>query len=914
MKDRERIIDELFAQVVELAPGERQALFTEKAAADEALLSEGVIAEVESLLRDYQSAEDESLLRQPLVSPEFVEGRGQTLAEGQEFEGYRILKLIGEGGMGEVYLAEDAELDRKVAIKLVKGGLKTREVLRRFRNERQILANLQHPNIARLFEAGATPDGLPFFVMEYIEGRPIDGYAGDHSLSVAQRLRLFQAVCSAVSYAHRSLVIHRDIKPGNILVTEEGEPKLLDFGIAKLLREADAAEQTATATLLRAMTPEYASPEQVKGEPITTATDVYSLGVLLYELLTGQRPYKLKRRSADEITRAICEQEPTKPSSRIAESKSSDAESKENSELKERTRFAIRNPKPLRGDLDNIVLKALRKEPERRYASVEQFTEDIRRHLEGLPVRARKDTFSYRASKFIKRHKIGVAAAALVLLTLAGGIIATTIEASRAQRRFNEARQLAHSILFDYHDEIAALPGSTKVREHLVKDALQYLDNLSKDVGSDVSLLRELAAGYEKVAAVQGGWVITEKGGSGSNLGDTQGALESMRKALVIRQRLVALQPRNQELQNELAYCYEGLASLHTLAGPPEKVVEYADKAISTLEASAASDPANEKLLYYLCSAYIYKAKALGNPATANLGDIKGALEFSSKGQAIIEKLAADHPTNLDYQRGIGTTYNLAGFLKSAAGDEKGALEFFLKATSIDQRLVELDPNNTVFMNELAVNVGKVGSSMMKLGDTKGALEKFKQALAIYESLIAADPNDAAMRRNAGVGYRNVGAATGIGDRAEALKNFNKALEIFAGLVAKDATNGDFRQQWAYTFLALSQFQVKATDFNAAVASAQQGIKIEEALVASAPTNVAAQNTLALLYRQLGDSAAALGAKGTKQNWSAARDAYQKALDIYQDMKSKGTLSSADAGKPDEVAAEIAKCDAALSR
>src|SRR6266568_1726774 len=276
--------------------------------------------------------------------------------------------------MGEVYLAHDPELDRKVAIKLIKSHLKTKELLRRFRNERQILANLQHPNIARLFEAGANADGLPFFVMEYVEGKPIDQYANEQQLSLTDRLKLFRTVCSAITCAHQNLVIHRDIKPNNILVTANGEPKLLDFGIAKLLHETDSQE--ATLTMFHAMTPEYASPEQVKGEAITTASDVYSLGVLLYELLTGRRPYKLKRLTTDEITKAICEQEPAKPSA------------------------SIRNQKSLRGDLDNIVLKALRKEPQRRYASVEQFSEDIRRHLEGLPVIARKDTVAYRTSKF----------------------------------------------------------------------------------------------------------------------------------------------------------------------------------------------------------------------------------------------------------------------------------------------------------------------------------------------------------------------------------------------------------------------------------------------------------------------------------------------------------------------------------
>ena len=317
MIDREQLIDELFAKAIDLTTAEREEFFVETNVGNGSLLRDGVLDEVKALLRNFQSAEDNGFLYRPLVATESLDGRSQTLIDGQDFEGYKILKLIAEGGMGEVYLAHDPELDRKVAIKLIKSNLKTKELLRRFRNERQILANLQHPNIARLFEAGATADGLPFFVMEYVEGKPIDQYANENQLSLTDRLNLFRTVCSAITCAHQNLVIHRDIKPNNILVTANGEPKLLDFGIAKLLHETDSQE--ATLTLFHAMTPEYASPEQVKGEAITTASDAYSLGVLLYELLAGRRPYKLKRRTTDEITKAICEQEPTKPSASIAD-------------------------------------------------------------------------------------------------------------------------------------------------------------------------------------------------------------------------------------------------------------------------------------------------------------------------------------------------------------------------------------------------------------------------------------------------------------------------------------------------------------------------------------------------------------------------------------------------------------------
>ncbi|HYW70574.1 MAG TPA: serine/threonine-protein kinase [Pyrinomonadaceae bacterium] len=494
MTNREQLVDALFAEAVDLSDSERELFFAARLAeqgAEPALLDE-----LKALLTNYRRANANEFLNQPLVS-----GDAQTLNEGQEFEGYRIARLIGEGGMGEVYLAEDPELKRKVALKLIKGHA-TKDILRRFQSERQILANLKHANIAQLYEAGATADGLPFFAMEYVEGDPIDKFVADCGLTLNEGLKLFATVCSAISYAHQNLIIHRDIKPGNILVTKNGEPKLLDFGIAKLLQ--DESEPDATASMFRALTPQYASPEQIKGEPITTASDIYSLGTLLYELVTGQRPYRLKGNTAAEITKAICEQDPTKPSNVRNDAESGRRGDTEKKQISASPRLRV-SPSALRGDLDNIILKALRKEPSRRYASVEQFSEDIRRHLEGLPVTAHKDSFAYRTTKFIKRNKIAVAAALMILLTLTAGIIATTVQARRANRRFNQARQLAHTILFDYHDEIAALPGSTKVRERMVKDALQYLDSLSQDAGNDVSLLREVAIGYEKTATVQGG-------------------------------------------------------------------------------------------------------------------------------------------------------------------------------------------------------------------------------------------------------------------------------------------------------------------------------------------------------------------------------------------------------------------------
>jgi serine/threonine-protein kinase len=424
-------VKEIFHAASERDPETRAAFIVEACAGDELLLRE-----VESLL-DFQSHSENFIEKSAFeVGAKLITDNHEEAFKGRRVGHYLLIRELGHGGMGAVYLAEraDDQFRKQVAIKLVRGGLATEETRRRFLHERQILAGIDHPNIARLLDGGSTEEGLPYLVMDYVEGVAINQYCDEHLLSITERLQLFRTMCSAVQYAHQRLVIHRDIKPANILVTNNGTPKLLDFGIAKLL-DPDPTETAAhTATEMRLMTPEYASPEQIRGEQITTATDVYSLGVLLYEMLTGHRPYRITSRRPDEIARAICDQEPAKPSGSIADFRIRIAESKNN------PKSEFPNPRFLRGDLDNIVLKAIQKEPPRRYSSVEQFSEDIRRHLEGLPVLARADTFAYRSGKFIRRHRYGVAAAMLVVVIFIAGVIGVVWQARVAARERDQAR------------------------------------------------------------------------------------------------------------------------------------------------------------------------------------------------------------------------------------------------------------------------------------------------------------------------------------------------------------------------------------------------------------------------------------------------------------------------------------------
>jgi len=406
--ERSVLAAELFKHALD-RPAEQRATFLDEACAGDV----GLRRDVESLLNF--NTEGDGFLEQPAVEiavKSFLHG---ALKPDQSIGSYKIVSQLGSGGMGEVYLAHDEKLNRRVALKLVRFGIGTEETARQFQREAQILASLNHPNIAQLYGAEVTPDSISFLVMEYVEGVRIDKYCADNQLSIRDRLEMFRRVCGAVDYAHQRLIIHRDIKPANILITKEVEPKLLDFGIAKLLDPEASVSGEPTMTFAAAMTPEYASPEQVRGETMTTASDVYSLGVILYELLTGQRPYRIKTRNPAEIARAITEQEPARPSTVVARDS--------------------KNSRLLKGDLDNIVLKAMRKETRRRYTSVEQFSEDIRRYLEGRPVTAHTDTLAYRARKFVTRHKAGGAAALLIMLTLVAGVVATLWQARIARNR-----------------------------------------------------------------------------------------------------------------------------------------------------------------------------------------------------------------------------------------------------------------------------------------------------------------------------------------------------------------------------------------------------------------------------------------------------------------------------------------------
>ena len=718
-ENRAEQIAELTKLVLERDPGEWASFLDDECRGDANLRRE-----VEALLHFEKSAPE--FLQQPAIEiAADILARHRELKPEETIGDYQILSLIGRGGMGDVYLARDRQLNRKVALKIVRRGIDPDEINRRFHREEQILASLNHPNIARLYGAAVSPDGVPYLVMEYVEGERLDDYCNRHGLTTNERLDIFRKICSAVSYAHQHLVIHRDLKPANIRVPPDGSPKLLDFGIAKLLDPEGTQDCAQTMTLARVMTPDYASPEQVRGDNMTTASDVYSLGVVLYELLTGTRPYRTNSRNPDEISRAVLQETPQLPSTVV---------------------------KMLRGDLDNIVLMAMRKEPERRYASVRQLSSDIGRHLDGLPVIARKDTWSYRSAKFVRRHRLAVAAVAIVTLTLVGGIVSTIWEARRteiqrlkAEKRFNDVRRLAKSFLFEIDPQIQNLQGATAARQTLVKRALEYLDSLAQESGNDRSLQHELAEAYWKVGSIQGKPSLP-------NLGDTAGAIASYRKAQAIFESLLASDPNDRTVQRDLAFTYQYLGHVlgektHDLTGN----LEDQHKAVAIFETLVSAHPENSEYQLNLVKGYNYLATAIADRAQTNrsLNEYGDALQNHRKAIAIAEKLSAADPTNREFQREVAASHQRIGYTLRMVGELTGeitnyrtALENDRKAQEIYEALSAADPTNMSYVRDAADAGLSIGRSQLRLGDAVAALETERQAAATFKALAEADPRN----------------------------------------------------------------------------------------------------------------------------------------------------------------------------
>ncbi len=746
-------VEEIFHQALELPMDARAAFLSERCAGD-ALLER----EVQQILTGYEAQD------------RIDRARANETDEGSRFGAFEIVRKIGEGGMGAVYLARRHEdYEQRAAIKLINGSPAAAVLMvGRFQKERQILAGLDHPNIARLLDGGVSERGQPYLVMEYVEGVRLDQYCEARHLTIFERLELFRRICAAVHFAHQHLVIHRDLKPGNILVNETGEPKLLDFGIAKVLTEAGNPEQTITMTGSLMMTPQYASPEQIQGLPCTVASDVYSLGVILYEMLAGTGPYSSTASTPAEFIAAVVTKEAPRPSVAAPEL------------LKA----------PLRGDLDGIVMKALAKKPGERYGSVEQLSEDVRRHLEGLPVSAVEGTRLYISRKFVRRHRLGVAAAAVILLSLIGGLAGTLWQArvadrerALAEQRFSDARKLANYLLFPLYDSVQSLPGSLPVRADMAGQSLQYLDRLASAKSNDRALRLELAEGYIRLGTILEGPV-----GVAESLGDTGRALDSDQKAIALLKPLDQEHQKDERVQKDLARADLALGGVLNLRGKPDEGVAKLTEGAAIFDVLAASHPRDLETLVDAGRAYLALGDAVsgrggGFVEVATHDRVMGAAEKAiAKFRGALETSAADPRALL----GLAQAYNLKATTEAAKNVAQALPTYRLGLDALHRIAPDLRaaPANQAFEARL---VTMIGFCQEETGQNEEAIATLAPAQEILDRLAAADPKNAtnALRR-VNLYRTRAFAHQYLGHTKEAIADYRKTIEILDGMIATD--------------------------------------------------------------------------------------------------------------------------------
>ena len=915
--DRWQRLNEIFHAALALDPGKRPEFVAQTCVDDDSLR-----LEAEAILRAHERTERDTgaieRLALALDEPEPPSLTGLRLGP------YRVSEEIGRGGMGSVWAADrvDGEFVQHVAIKVIKRGMDTAQVLERFRAERQILASFDHPNIAQLIDGGTTPDGLPYFVMEYIEGRPIDEYADDRHLSVDERLGLFLQVCDAVSYAHQHLIVHRDIKPQNILVTASGVPKLLDFGTAKALQEAGDQQGAYTLAGFHALTPDYASPEQFEGRPTTTQTDVYSLGVVLYELLTGRSPYQPRTWRAWDVSASVLSADVVRPSTAI------DSPPHETSTRRRALPVADRAVATaagsiarlrgqLRGDLDAIVLAALRKDPTRRYASVEQFAGDIRRYRNGLPVRARPDGPWYRVGKFVRRNTATVTAGALVAVALVAGAIATSWQArearvqarlaqdaqARAERRFAEVRKLANALLFEYHDAIRELPGATSVRARLVADALSYLNGLAEESAGDASLQRELALAYRKVAEVQGSLA------DNASLGDTTGAISSHRKSLAILETLLAANPNEAQARRDVADGTVQLANLLSMTETQADALEHARRARSLYDSliSEAAPTVDERLA--LADAY----DTLGMISLES-GRAGEALEIHRQQLDLLTSVPAADQRSAAMRRALSTAYQHTADAQSTFGNLEEALESHRRSLELRIGLAAEFPYNTDYKRLVGSSYYWEADTLQHLGRTREALAAYLRSLAIDDELAAADPG---AHRGAFALVRVGNMLDRLGDHRQALDYYDRAHPILADDVEGDPGNlwkrAGLIELQAYRCAALTKL---ARDADAPAICADAESLIEQTRVE--PTNAIIRAAFARSYKTMADAsvtAAGERASPADRRLRQAQSAvamYRKSVAIWSDMAGLDMLTEADDREAAAVSESLKSAESAV--
>ncbi len=744
----------IVADAADLPASGREAWVVTQCAGDAALLEE-----VRSLLAHLDDIDD--YIEESARLPD-----GEHVAIGQAPErrvgAYLLGAEIGRGGMGVVYAARraDGAYEQTVAIKLLRASGSEQDA-RRMVRERQVLAQLEHPGIARLLDGGTTTQGEPYLVMEYVEGEAIDLYCESLQLNLRQRVALVRGVCAAVQGAHQRLLIHRDIKPSNILVTAQGEPKLLDFGIARMLEgEGQSGDTTHAATLL--FTPRYASPEQLHGEPVTVATDVYGLGLLLYELLAGASPYERVAQSRSsslaEAMMAVLQDTPRR---------ASDVARRGAPQWRARAR-------ELEGELDILLLKACARQPRERYATVAQLDDDLARWLQGRPILARPQTWAYTLRKFVGRHRVGVGTTAVACGAIVAGVVGTVVQKERAEHRYAQVRQIANSFIFKYYDAIESLPGAKPVMKQMVGDGLKFLDDLNQDAASDVALAVELGAGYRRLA------LALYNGRDLPSLADKSGAAAASAKARGLLEAALRKAPDDARVQTEMAWLEHDEGALLAQEGNPDAGLAKFTTAIERLERVLARDPAFNAAGFMLPQTLLAAARTTSEtrrPATAYL----------ERAAQAVQRWAAHHPDDPEVPN-LRLLVLRRQFMDAIGrGDREAAVRIAdLEIAGYDAYLQKY-PDNFLYGRYLHIALNNKGVALRDMGRHAQALQALDRGIEVGAQLRAKDPAS----QDAAGGHARMFFHRGktyylMGQLQKAVRDFERSAAEYHALDGKD--------------------------------------------------------------------------------------------------------------------------------
>ena len=781
-----KIAKEIVADAVALPPSEREAFIQSRCrninnTANNTVIDQVLLNEVRSLLAF--SGDTESFIdKSPNLSSNTAESPAQQRNWQHETLGaWQLDREIGRGGMGMVYLAHraDGAYQQFAAIKLLRGstGLANdAKSVSRMQRERQTLAALSHPNIARLLDGGNAPDNTPYLVMEYIEGESIDTYCRLHELSITARIGLIVSVCAAVQSAHQRLVIHRDLKPSNVMVTVDGTPKLLDFGVARLLEsQDDEIEQTQGALLF---TPRYASPEQVRGLPVSVATDVYGLGLLLYELLAGESPYeRLSSNSTNAATNAAA----------VMQTVMGDALRKPSDVAR---LHQPKNVEALKGDLDTILLKACAKDVNERYATVADLSADLTCYLQTRPIAARNPTWGYVTKKFIRRHTVGVPLGILAMLAIASGFTETVIQKNRAEAervkaetRYKQVRLIANSFIYKYYDDVEVLPGSQSVLKEMSTDGLKFLDYLYVDAASNPSLSVELGAGYGRLANV------LYNGRNLDSTGDKVAAAAALAKAKQLLTDVLSRLPNDVKGLYEMARIEKDEATLFVQEGNSDAGLAKAESSIERLQKVLAIDPANYDAGYYLPQAYIAAAQAKGKLR-------QPADQYLDKAGIAIERWVALNKSDPEVGNLRLLLIRRRYLNEVSKQDWPAALQFAEEEILGDEAIVKKYENDFVFKLHLQTALLNKGGILNILKRPTEALRSLTHGLEISKIMLSTAPDSIAARAGeARIYFHYAKASFLMGRKKEAMAAFAGSADDYRLLDSKDIPPSTTRQR-----------------------------------------------------------------------------------------------------------------------